>query len=127
MTVTRAQLEAATTDMLADGYSDCFKSLQGFRPRWTPTREELISFWLSYETRFEEESAHEAAVLKRKSEQYGIDFATWSQYYDYKEAQDYQSYLAEKTAKDEADRHLAALRRRFSTEAAVEAWEHGDI
>ena len=53
--------------------------------------------------------------------------ATWSQYYDYKEAQDYQSYLAEKTAKDEADRHLAALRRRFSTEAAVEAWEHGDI
>lgn len=65
----RAKLEVATMENLLYTWSDAHKDLYGFRPRHTPSREELIEFWATFDEKFsrvqEEENLRAEAALQR--------------------------------------------------------------
>jgi len=72
-TATREDLETLTTEQLGESFSDAFKDVNGWRPRWEPSREELIRFWLSYDENLREsierDREEELAYQEHRAEQ----------------------------------------------------------
>lgn len=58
-------LEDLSTEALMDCWSDAHKDLHGFRPRYEPTREDLISFWSTFVERMAAQKADEAEEQAR--------------------------------------------------------------
>lgn len=50
----RAELAAFSTEALLDGFSDCYKCIYDVRPRFEPSREFLLDFWATYDSRLAE-------------------------------------------------------------------------
>jgi hypothetical protein len=63
---TRKQLEVLSTSDLGEGWSDAYKALNGFRPCYIPTREELIRFWSSFDEEFGLVQDQERAAEQRR-------------------------------------------------------------
>ena len=51
--MTRTELSAMTVEQLLEGYSDAHKDLCGWRPRHTPSHEELVEFWDTFDVNFQ--------------------------------------------------------------------------
>lgn len=116
-----ATLEALSTRQLMEGYSDCYKSLYGHRPRHSDCspRAHLLSFWLSYDANVAYANEQDAAELE------ALGFPTWTAYYAHLDAE----YEEEGRRWDEARRlaqeHHTAFTTRWHTLPVIEAWEHG--
>ena len=100
MTTTPVAFEDISTEDLFSAYSDCYKSLNGFRPRMT-TREDMKAFFESYDERFEEEEENERHALARRSEECGVEFKTWHEFYAYEDAKSYAAYETQQRAEYE--------------------------
>lgn len=61
----RAALEAKSFEDLSYLWSDAHKDLYDFRPRHTPSKEELVEFWATFEDRFARKQAEEADIEAR--------------------------------------------------------------
>ena len=122
---TAAEVAANFSDF-AGTYSDLFKSLHNFRPRGLMDPQIIADFLNSYEERFAEEEAREAAELEALGEQYGRVFRDWHEYYDMlerKDARERAEYFAEQAREEAEAREFA---RRGSPMPYIMAWEHGD-
>jgi hypothetical protein len=109
-----------------DIISDLAKSLYGTRSACPTTPEAQVFFMNNYEEAMNEELEREAAVLKARSERDGIEYRSWSHYYDEKERRDNEAWERENAERQAKAAHDAELKRRFSPLPVVEAWEHGD-
>lgn len=109
-----------------EAYSDLYKGLNGFRPRGHDA-ETMLRFFDSYEERMAEHVAEEAAELARLSNMDGIQYRSWSHYYDEQERRDYDAWERAQAERQEALDYRAAFNARFSSLPAIEAWEHGAI
>ncbi len=114
-------LNSLTLAELSEGYSDCFKSLHGFRPTGeAPSRERLIAFWSGYDDAFACIVADEADELAE------LGFATWADYYadlESREAEHHARWLAEAAERQAV---YDAYHTRLHPRPVIEAWEHGD-
>lgn len=131
MTMTRTQLEALSTEDLLDGFSDGYKDLNGFRPRYTPSREELISFWSTFQDDLNEEEARMAEYDAQRWAAATIEFGTpvtdwksWEKAYHAHHAAEMEAYYAAEAAKEAA--HTARFTK-MNPVNTVEAWEEGLI
>jgi hypothetical protein len=114
------------TPAFQESYSDLYKGIHGIRPRGHSV-EMMLHFFDTYEQEFERHQAEEDAVLAYRSEKDGIQYTSWSHYYDVKEAKDADEWEAEQAIrKAEADLK-AEFARRGSPLPAIEAWEYGTL
>lgn len=114
------------TSDFQEAYSDLYKGLNGFRPRGHDA-ETMLHFFDTYEARFEESQEEDRQALAHVSERDGVEYTSWSHYYDVKEAKDHAEYLAEEAKRQEAEAHRAEFNRRGSPLPTIDAWEHGTI
>ncbi len=122
--ITATEIAANRSDWL-DGWSDLFKGLHGVRPRWTPSNEELAQFYNTYDEEFELHQKEEQRQLDSLSEQHGIEFKTWSKYYDHLDTLEAVRWAREQ-AEYEAEVKANKVRlRRLRAAIAEENWEFG--
>ena len=114
------------TSDFQEAYSDLYKGLNGFRPRGHDA-ETMLRFFDTYEAAFEESEAEEAAALKHRSEQDGVEYTSWSHYYKVQEEKDHAEYLKEEAVRQEEAAIAAEMTRRFSPLPVIDAWEHGAL
>lgn len=114
------------TSDFQEAYSDLYKGLNGFRPRGHDA-ETMLHFFDTYEARFEESQEEDRQALARASERDGVEYTSWSHYYDVKEAKDYAEWQAEEAKRQEAAAFHAEFTRRDSPLPTIIAWEHGSI
>ena len=117
--------DMATPDF-QDAYSDLYKGINGFRPRGH-SPEQMLHFFDTYEARYQEHEAEEAAALARRSEQDGIEYRSWSHYYDVKEAQDHALWEVEEKVRLARLAERKEFSRRGSPMPAIVAWEYGSL
>lgn len=115
--------DMATQDF-QESYSDLFKGLYGFRPRGHDA-ETMLHFFDTYEEAFKENEAEEARALEFVSERDGIEYRSWSHYYDEKERRDYEEYAREQAARQAKLAEKAEMNRRFSPLPVIEDWLYG--
>ena len=124
-TVTAAQVAAGLTEDWC--YSDAFKEIYGYRPRgeYLNDPEYVAEFWNSFEERFAEVQAQDAADLAAACEAVGIPVTNWMAYYDFLEAKDQAEREAYEAMEAEAAAEKAEFYRRGSPAPVLEAWAHG--
>lgn len=121
-----------TLEMMADPamretYFDLYKEIHGIKPRWNFTEEQMLWLFNNYDQLFEEEQENERRALAAKSEKHGIEFKSWSEYYDFKDRTAYERWQAEEAVRQQAAAEKAEFFRRGSPKPFIEAWEHGAI
>lgn len=128
-TVAQVSADSELLEALKSSYSDAFKGINGFRPRceslWTV--EAIVRFWNDYDRMFEASQEEERRELAALSERYGIEFASWSAYYDYLDRLSWQEYEAERKAREDKENFVREFFRRWSPLAAITLWEEGAI
>lgn len=117
--------DMATQDF-QEAYSDLYKSLHGFRPRGHDAAT-MLRFFDNYETELAEVQAEEDRALARESEHDGVEYRSWSHYYDVKEARDHAEWERENAARQAKLAERAEMYRRFSPLPVVEDWLYGRI
>jgi len=115
-------VEDMKTDAFKEAYYDLFKSLHGIKPRWETCPEVMLHFFDNYEAEMEAELQRERDALKIRSERDGVEYASWSHYYELKEARDEAEWQAEQ-AKLSAEIKERQLRGGILD--TIEDWEHG--
>lgn len=112
-----------------ESYSDLYKGLHGFRPRGHDAAT-MLRFFDTYEQAFAEEEAREAALLKDRSARDGVEYRSWSHYYDVQEEKMEAEYRREseaREAEEEAKRAAAHERTlRGGIIDTIDDWDHGD-
>ena len=117
----------------ASMFSDMFKDVHGFRPRFAPTQADIDRLSASYDTLIAEQEEQDRDFLRAESHRTGVQFETMSDYYNYREEQDRLRWQAAQAEwKAEQDAKAAALAERAllsrpGIAATIFAWEHGDI
>jgi hypothetical protein len=125
VTRTLTLADMATQDF-QEAYSDLYKGINGFRPRGHDTQT-MLHFFDTYEAQFEESEEDDRRALKARSERDGIEYRSWSHYYDEKERRDYEAYEREQAARQAVLAERAEMYRRFSPLPVVEDWMYGRI
>lgn len=124
----QAVITITAADITADdrqNFSDMFKDIYGFRPRYTPTDQELSEFLNSYPKLFEEQSEQEAARLQYLREETGIQFPNWMAYYDYLDGKESAEWAARKIELAKEAAHKKELATPRSPRMAIEFWDYG--
>lgn len=109
-----------------EAYSDLYKGINGFRPRGHDAAT-MLQFFNTYEAQFEESQEDDRRALKARSERDGVEYTSWSHYYDVKEAKDYAEWQAEEAKRAALAAEAAEFVRRGSPMPAIIAWEHGSL
>jgi hypothetical protein len=113
---------ADVTDADLFAYSDMFKDCYGFRPRYTPTKQDYADLANRYDEVMAEQEAEERAWLDHAEYEAGRKFANMMEYYDYKDAEGERHYLERLAAKLEA-----AAVAKPGIKQVIDRWEHGEI
>lgn len=113
------------TPTFQESFSDLYKSLNGFRPRCTFSPEAMLRFFDSYEDEMEAQAEQEREALARASERDGVEYRSWSHYYDLKEQRDFAAWRREEDARQAREAVKAEMRRRFSPLPVIEDWMYG--
>lgn len=117
--------DMATPDF-QESYSDLYKGINGFRPRGH-SPETMLRFFDTYEVQLAEHEAEEKRQLAYVSERDGVEYRSWSHYYDVKEAADHAAWKAEEAARQAKLARRAEMYRRFSPLPVIEDWLYGRI
>jgi len=112
------------TQDFQSAYSDLYKGINGFRPRGHDA-ETMLRFFDTYEAQFHESEVEEAVALQRRSDRDGIQYTSWSHYYECKDNQAHEEWTKEQALLDAELAHKAEFERRDSPLPVIEAWEHG--
>ena len=115
-------LEDMKTDAFRETYYDLYKSLHGIKPRWETSPEVMLHFFDNYEAEMEAEHQRELDALKVRSERDGVEYTSWSHYYDVKESVAHAKWEAE-----QAETLAKAMERqlRGGILDTIEDWEYG--
>lgn len=122
-TLTLADMQ---TPDFQSAYSDLYKGLHGIRPRGD-SAETMLHFFDTYEQEFERQKEQEDAALAYRSEQDGIQYTSWTHFYEVKEAKAYADWEAENAVRQAEIDLKAEFARRGSPLPFIEAWEYGSL
>ena len=116
---------ADITDDDRNSWSDMYKEVNNFRPRFTPTDQELADFLNAYPRLMEIQAEEEEAALQRLRDTTGIQFKNWMSYYDYVEGKEVAEWEARKKELAKQAAIKAELADPKSPRMAIEFWDHG--
>jgi hypothetical protein len=117
---------ADITDDDRHNFSDMFKECNNFRPRYTPTDQEIADLINAYPRLMEIQAEEEEARLQQLREETGIQFKNWMSYYDYLEGKEVAEWEARKKELAELAAIKAELADPKSPRVAIEFWDHGE-
>jgi len=114
-----------TADQVTDAdmelFSDMFKECYGYRPRFQATKQDYADLANKYDDIQETNRQEEQAALDRLSEQHGIKFASWSEYYEWDIKDQKTKFEAAKLAKQEQE-----AVKKVGIKNVIDRWEHGE-
>ena len=117
---------ADITDDDRHNYSDMYKDAYGFRPRYTPTDEDVVYLLNAWDSIMADQREQEEAHLQYLREEHGINFKTMMEYYIWSEEKDHKDWEIRQAQKLEEAEHKVKLADPHSPIMAIELWDHGD-